>query len=120
MGYYTDFKVNVSDTAMENCFHHVLQKTSGYQFHDNGDYLYLGDAKWYDWNEHLSKISQMDTFKNELITVEGDGEEQGDMWKAYFLNGNVKVAKAVVSFPEVDMSEFYIKESEVKELEHAK
>lgn len=93
MGYYTDFDVsNNSEEVIE-----VIEEISQYDWH--GGQI---NAKWYDWREHCSKVSQM--FPDQLIVVEGDGEEQGDQWKAYFKNGKCQFSKAIITFEPFDES----------------
>lgn len=37
-----------------------------------------------------------------LFTLHGEGEEAGDIWNKYFLNGKMQVAKARIEFDEFD------------------
>jgi len=92
MGYYTDFEVSVDDYAIGNDLDKTLKEVTKYSFR-NG---YLQEAKWYDWKRDMLTISN--AYPEAIFTVEGNGEEAGDMWRAYFKNGKVQVAKAVITY----------------------
>lgn len=57
--------------------------------------------KWYDWKRDLLEMSKKYPFVIFLLT--GEGEENGDMWKAYFLNGKCQVANAIITYDEFDV-----------------
>ena len=96
MGYYTryDFSNNSGHVIEE------IEKVSGYGKSDDGVYY---DVKWYDWHQHMLQVSK--EFPKELILVEGMGEEQGDVWKAFFKSGKSEVVDAVLTFPQFDLKE---------------
>jgi hypothetical protein len=57
-------------------------------------------AKWY---EHETDIGGMSAaFPNVLLMLSGEGEESGDIWRKYFLNGKMQVAKARIEFDAFD------------------
>jgi hypothetical protein len=57
-------------------------------------------CKWYDHEKEMRAFSKQ--FPNVLFTLEGQGEEAGDLWQKYFLNGKMQTAKAVISFEMFD------------------
>lgn len=71
----------------------------GYQFTHTGDRTFHseGQIKFYEWKEAFTKLSKEVTG---LFTVTGDGEEGGDMWRAYFQCG--KSYEVRPTFPEFD------------------
>ena len=94
MGYCTKYNIR------ENCeeVQQAIELKSGYSF-------YCGqtdEVKWYEWEKHCKEVSI--EFPNTVIKVEGDGEEQGDQWKAYIKNGKMQLAKAIVTFESFDES----------------
>ena len=93
MGYYTDFDISGNTEEVAD----AIEEISGYSWYGR-----TMNGKWYDWHDHCKQVSKM--FPNELISVEGDGEEQGDQWKAYFKNGKSQVCKAIVTFEPFDES----------------
>jgi len=106
MGYYTNFKLEFEvvdstgfpDTgALEEKISALLDKVTGYQW-DGG--LELADAKWYNHDEDMTKISK--SLPKILFTLEGDGEEHGDQWVTYYQNGKKQHVRAVVTFPPFD------------------
>ena len=93
MGYYTRYDISANREEVAD----TIEKESGYSW-----YCREMEGKWYDWHEHCTAVSLQ--FPGELITVEGDGEEQGDQWKAYFKNGKSQICGAIVTFEPFDES----------------
>lgn len=92
MGYYTRY--DISDNSSE--VKRAINDISGYTNIESDE------IKWYDNVDHCVKVSKM--FPDELITVEGVGEEEGDMWKAYYKNGKRQKCKAIITFEPFDES----------------
>lgn len=59
-------------------------------------------CKWYDWKDDM--IAMSTNFPGVLFKLHGDGEEAGDIWDAYFLNGKSQVCKAEIAIPPLDMA----------------
>lgn len=63
-----------------------------------------GDAtescKWYDHETDVKRLSAL--FPGMLFTLNGEGEESGDIWVKYFLDGKVQVCKAKIVFDSFD------------------
>lgn len=93
MGYYT---------------RHELEIVSGDDFTtdyeqeitDSTDYSSLFDdkIKWYDCEEDMKAYSK--NHPNVVFGINGEGEENGDIWKAYFQNGKMFKTKAKLMFEE--------------------
>jgi hypothetical protein len=94
MGYYTDFKL-ATDTGLEDDkdFAEYFEEVTGYEF-DGTDF----NHKWYDHRKNMKKISEH--YPEVKFTLEGSGEEAGDMWIAYYLNGKEQMCKSIVTFEE--------------------
>lgn len=89
MGYYTHYSIEqASDQAAD-----TLRARSGYAWDDEYD---LYEAKWYVWKKDLEATSL--DFPEEVIILEGKGEEPGDIWKAYAKGGVVKKVQAKIVF----------------------
>lgn len=58
--------------------------------------------KWYEWKEDMLKISKR--YPLTIFVLHGEGEESGDLWKAYFLNGKMQKADAKITYDEFDES----------------
>lgn len=57
-------------------------------------------CKWYDWKKEMIEISKR--YPLTIFVIEGIGEEQPDLWKAYFLNGKYQYTKAELVYEEFD------------------
>lgn len=93
MGYYTDYDISNNREEVAD----AIEEASGYSWYSRSM-----NGKWYDWHDHCTAVSKR--FPDELITVEGDGEEQGDHWKAYFKNGKSQKCEAIITFEPFDES----------------
>lgn len=92
MGYYTDYDISSNSEEIQQ----RIEEVSDYGF-DRGQM----NGKWYRYQEDVKQVSL--EFPDEVIVVEGDGEEQGDVWKHYFKNGkSFKAQAVVVSFEDFD------------------
>lgn len=71
---------------------------------DNEDTFYgiepNGDSresvKWYDYDKDMRVLSAK--FPNYLFTLTGEGEESGDLWRAYYLGGKGYKIEAEVTY----------------------
>jgi hypothetical protein len=59
------------------------------------------ESKWYDHEPEFKEFSKQ--FPSWLFTLTGEGEESGNLWKKYFLNGKVQIANAIISYDNFDM-----------------
>jgi len=111
MGYYTDFKLDVLDqapigskTPIEDITK-AIDKLDYFRAEGYGESLLnheLDSIKWYDYQDDMKNISSQ--FPNVLFTLRGEGEENGDIWVAYFKNGKVQQSKAKITFDEFNES----------------
>ena len=93
MGYYTRYDLtDLSDEVVEK-----VNEVSGYNF-DN-DYI-SDDCELYNWNEDMKEVSKL--FPDQLLAISGEGEESGDIWKAYFKNGKSQICTATLTFENFD------------------
>jgi hypothetical protein len=59
-------------------------------------------CKWYDYEKDMKAVSKK--YPTTIFILEGEGEESGDIWKAYFLDGKMQKCKAKIIFDEFDES----------------
>lgn len=63
-----------------------------------------GDAeescKWYEHETEMKAFSKK--YPEWLFALSGTGEESGDIWKKYFVNGKFQSAKAVITLEDFD------------------
>ena len=57
-------------------------------------------CKWYEHTEDMRKISKI--YQNVIFSLYGNGEEDGDMWVKYFMNGKVQTEDAVITYADFD------------------
>lgn len=94
MGYYTDYQLTVTrenmiveDGELEPIIH-KLEEISHYKFDEvERNCIMLWEAKWYDNNEDVAVLSMF--FPECRFDLEGNGEEEDDIWEATYINGMV-------------------------------
>ena len=104
MGYYTIFKLSAKDSEITDDMKKELSAINRGYF-DNMDLideLIEGwfEAKWYDYVDNMKMLSLK--FPTIVFILEGDGEENDDMWVAYFMNGKVQYEKAKITYNSFD------------------
>ena len=126
MGYYTRFNIEVQDIDKKGydaykIVKYMLDKQNEsdafYPFrHQLEDFikdtdselgtsyrLYLDDNdeyKWYECDDEMIALSK--EFPEVLFKVHGEGEESGDIWDRYFMNGKTQYCPAEVMCPPFD------------------
>lgn len=104
MGYYTYYQVEAdaldSKEECPTCGHcrkqsqfEAICETVGYNpFEDS--------CKWYEWKDDMIKHS----LKNPgvLFTLDGEGEESGDVWRTYFKDGKMQQEVAEIQLAGFD------------------
>lgn len=102
MGYYTDFEItidaidDVKRTEVDD-YVNSLGEDNGFSWMTNyATGQWSGNLKWYDWREDVAAVSAK--FPDITIWVEGHGEDNEDVWKAYFKDGKGMFAKAELVF----------------------
>lgn len=90
MGYNTKFKLKADkqEDAIEAYFHEALDGTYMSRF-----YYYEGEGEWesedaWTWYNHEDDmIGLSHKFPEVLFTLDGEGEDNRDIWRSYFKNG---------------------------------
>lgn len=101
MGYYTHYtlKFNSNESIEEHIGNHWISK----YFDQSVDGSYRSDAiKWYEHEDDMRVLSGQ--FPGVLFTLEGEGEEGGDLWIKYFLNGKMQSSPAKITYEPFDAS----------------
>ena len=93
MGYYTNY--DLTELTEEQ-----VEKAAEVSRYNLSNQYETGQITWYRWNSDMRKVSTM--FPDELLTISGVGEESGDIWKAYFLNGKAQICQARIVFEDFD------------------
>ena len=100
MGYETNFKITTEVDDMDKLvgeLGHISDYDGWFDLYDGVIHI---DAKWYEYDTHMRKISEQ--YKDTLFTVNGDGEESGDIWRKYYKNGKCMDASPEFIYPEFD------------------
>lgn len=112
MGYYTNYSIqgenreNDPDSDVDVTFESILEtlrqenEEARYAFDESGDCN--NNCKWYNAQSELVEFSK--NYPGWLFTVRGEGEETGDMWVWYIMNGKVQEAPAIITYDEFDES----------------
>jgi len=108
MGYYTTYNLEVktlefNDHQDQDVIIAELRtknENAAYAFDEHGGAE--ESTKWYDHDTDLIEFSKgkMDA----LFVLEGTGEEAGDLWRTYYLNGQKQICKAKITFDEFDVT----------------
>jgi hypothetical protein len=61
-----------------------------------------GECKWYEHEDDMRRFSKL--YPHILFELSGEGEESGDLWKKYFLNGKMQYCKVKMEFEPFDES----------------
>ena len=100
MSYNTHFALTIQDGGPEIEYvarevTMLVDKTEpGSRRYEEGVAFWTGalagdpETKWYERTETMTQISQM--WPDTLFTLEGEGDEQGDVWIEYHFNGKVQ------------------------------
>lgn len=55
-------------------------------------------CKWYDHESDMKIISKK--FPNHVFKLHGEGEESGDIWDKWFMNGKMQICIAKIIIPD--------------------
>lgn len=119
MGYYTSYTFSiyanpdvqlVDPQANEKAaviINQFVDKELEGMFDDGSDgdhYIWYGTEsfKWYDCDDDMKKLSSM--LPDVVLKMEGSGEEEGDLWQSYFLNGKHQYCPAKITYDDFDPS----------------
>ena len=97
MGSYTRFELEIH--SGDDCITDYEEVISEYI-----DYNPFDDStKWYDFEKEMKEVSKM--HPKVVFELSGEGEEAGDLWKAYFKDGKMQMCKAKIEYDNFDESQ---------------
>lgn len=100
MGYYTSYSLSIINNPSNgrDLIEELRKenKDAAYAIDDIGSMQQ--PIKWYDYDKDMRAFSKK--FPGIIFLLEGIGEEQPDMWKAWFMNGKMFRAEAVITYPD--------------------
>ena len=96
MGYYTSYSLEILDDP-DGAIMDDLRNSSewaAYALQDDGSTN--ESCKWYEWKEDMTEFSKL--YPEALFILRGEGEEIGDIWRAYFKDGKAEKQKVKMVF----------------------
>lgn len=110
MGYYTNFEITANTyekTMLGEQFGYILDNKILTDLQNEVEKMNLPDGyidedrfsaygKWYEWKDDMRLLSSK--FPDLIFTIEGEGEESGDIWRAYVMNGALQFCAAKIIF----------------------
>lgn len=105
MGYYTAYVLNLpaENPLTEDGLTQMDEIVDAFQVFEEGsarDGYWYGYAKWYDYEQDMARLSKQ--FPDILFELHGNGEDQEDIWYAYFQDGKVQHCQAEIYFAPFD------------------
>jgi len=97
VGYYTNYNLTIPEGVDEAAVLSRLVEISGYSELKDGC---VSSIKWYEWWEDMKRLSL--EYPNNVFELIGEGEEAGDLWKAYFKDGKMQVCVARIEYDAYD------------------
>ena len=119
MGYYTYHSLHVRHTDHSDFTTEQLEQITsalnakdilGYALERHGEVVQWADGpqeicfagedcvKWYEHRTDMVEISEQ--FPDCVFNLSGEGEDQGDVWNEYYLNGDVEECMMECHMPE--------------------
>lgn len=111
MGYYTYYSLEVIGEQEEKT-REIIGKlreeseAAEYAFDDDG--THSDNTKWYDWAKDMTEFSKQNP--SYLFLLSGEGEEQPDLWKAYFKGGKIQMCRAKISYDDFSEEKLIVPE----------
>ena len=103
MGYYTDYRLEVrtngEDVKVLCDALDDLEIFDGIDEYTDTICAYT-NAKWYEWETDMCELSVK--FPKAFFTMDGSGEEEGDLWTAYIQNGAIQNCPAIITYDPYD------------------
>ena len=100
MGYLTTFSLEIIEGDSKTNHIAGIGEISGYGEQWEGDSI-----KWYNCDKDMLKYSKL--YPDTVFEITGYGEEQEDIWKAYYKDGKEQKTVAKIIFDDYD--EFKLK-----------
>jgi hypothetical protein len=96
-GFVPDYEI---DDMIGNAIRDEQERNDEFMYAIDPSGECVDSVKWYNHEDELEAFSKR--FPDVLFTLSGEGEESGDIWRKYFVNGKKQVAKAKITFDEFD------------------
>lgn len=94
MGYYTRYDFSVVGGGDDKTdYKEELVKRLPYDYFDC-------QITWVNWSRDLMNFSK--EYPDVLFLLSGEGEENADLWRAYFRNGKMQLCEAKITYDNFD------------------
>lgn len=110
MGYFTRYSLAVyaheEDANLHEIYSHDDRESEpcdGFAFDINqiADYeVFSNRCKWYEHEQHMREYSKQ--HPKLVFQLHGEGEESGDIWQKWFVNGKMQTCHAKIVFDKFD------------------
>jgi hypothetical protein len=107
MGYLTEYTLSIHTPGVDgpgvlSIFKQLKEysEEAAYCLCDDGSTKQSG--KWYDHEEDMLDLSK--DYPNLIFLLEGSGEDEADLWRKFFKNGDMVVNKAEVTWREDNLT----------------
>lgn len=102
MGYYTyhTIDINCSDEERLEKIRQKMKEKEIIPYIFTEDFETQDVTKWYEEEEDMREISAM--FPDIRFAIHGEGEDSGDIWDAYYLDGKRQYCPAIISIEPFD------------------
>lgn len=103
MGYYTFHTLSIlnADEGMEGQIIEEFREEceeAEYALEDDGSGTQ--STKWYDSDRDVARFSRK--YPELIFKLHGEGEENDDLWNRYFVDGQMQVCEAKITYDEFD------------------
>ena len=106
MGYYTNFDLTMIPEPDEEREAEIMKAIAAKIDNKDPNDISAYDAewclsdslKWYDHDDDMIEVSKQ--FPDITFILYGEGEDNDDIWKAYYRNGEMEVVTARIIFDE--------------------
>ena len=106
MGYYTKYDITMYPRMNDEDELKVMREIASKIYNEDPTTISDDEAKWcFDehmkWYNHVNDMLDISKkFPNITFVLEGEGEENGDLWVKYFNNGEVEECFAEIVYPQ--------------------
>lgn len=97
MGYFTNYNLK-TEPYKEGLIQELLDEDNAYGIDENGDCT--NSVKWYTHEADLKEFSKKHS--TILFILDGEGEENDDLWILYIKNGKSQRCRAIITYEEFD------------------
>lgn len=107
MGYNTGHNLKIYKNNSEKNYKEVLSETLEI-LEQLGVINYALDKElnlyeWVTWYKHREDMKRLSSIiENVVFELSGEGDDAGDIWKEYYLNGKIQICEAKITFDEFD------------------